>query len=120
MGYALLIVFIGQVIVISIIVIVLRRILDYQLRESAVRLIETMYSNQVDPDLSELTVITYSSLPKADYKRIITSLKNKTGKDVKLHVIQDKSIKGGIIIQMKNNPIDNSLADRLKESGLIG
>lgn len=109
----------AQIVVISIIVFILKKVLDQQLIESAIHKLEVMDANRIGQDLIELNVITYEILDEKDRKRISDALYKKTNRHITLAVAQDKKIKGGIIIKLKNTTINHSLLSRLQESGMV-
>ena len=108
-----------QVAVISVIVFILKKILDRQLIESALHDIEILDGRRTDADISELTVVAYEDLNPQSQKRILDAMQKKINRTVHLVVTKDKTLKGGMIIRFKGHSFDYSLVNRLKESGLI-
>ncbi|MFH1360053.1 MAG: F0F1 ATP synthase subunit delta [Candidatus Omnitrophota bacterium] len=119
MGKVFVIVFCGQIAVISIIVFVLVKILHKQLMESAIQKVLTIYPSALDLQLSKVEIIAYSDLAPQDKAKITDSLLKKCGRNIPLEIRIDKSIKGGVIINMGKQIIDHSLISRLQEAGVI-
>jgi len=112
-------VFILQIGVISLIVFILKKILDRQLIEAAIHSIEVLDKNLIDCDLAALAVTTYEHLSPVAQSRLLSALNKKINKTVRLDIVQDKTIKGGMIIQIKERSFDYSLLARLKEGGFL-
>jgi len=107
-----------QAVIISVIIFFLKKSLQRQLVESAIYKLETLNPQALVVDMTEGTVIFYKTLSVSDKLRIQNALSKKTGRTVNINPLQDKTIKGGIIIKVGGLAIDHSLASRLKESGL--
>ena len=116
----LIIMFIGQFIVMSTIIFVLKRLLDRQLIETAIHKVETLNPNKIDPQCDEVDLIVFAELDKENQERIIHAFDSKIAKRVKLNVSKDRSLKGGMIIKFKDQTIDHSVAGRLRETGMFG
>ena len=112
-------VFILQAGAIILTVFILKKILDRQLTEAAIHSVEALDKNLIDKDLAALSITTYELLSAAAQNRLLNALNKKINKTVRLDIVQDKKIKGGIIIKLKNGNIDYSLISRLKESGML-
>lgn len=115
----LLKVILAQLVVISLIIFVLKKIFDRQLIELAVHSVEALDAGRVDKNLTELTVVTYGDLSSINRQRIIDALRKKINKTVNVIATKDKGIKGGMIIKIQNQSFDYSLVGRLREGGFI-
>ena len=108
-----------QIIVISIIIFVLIKILDYQLRESAVHQFEVMFAKELDFNLKEIVVVVCKTLSPRIKTRIQTAVSKKLGREIPLIIKQNKNIKGGLIIQLNELILDYSLIGRLRDGGFV-
>lgn len=108
-----------QVVVIGIIVAILWTVLNRRLTELTIRKFETLNSELLEKETSDLTVVTCGKLSEDSQRRISDAFYKKTRRAVHLIIAQDKTIKGGIIIKQKSVIEDGSLKGRLKESGLM-
>ena len=112
-------VFIFQLIVISIIVFILKKVLEGQLIDLAVRKLDTMPLNEFDQDSYEVTVTAYAKLKNTIKEKIAQIITRKINKPAIVVVQHDKKLWGGLIIRWNKGVIDFSLISRLKEGGLV-
>ncbi len=115
-------VLVAQGVVIALIVFVLKKILDRQLIESAVKKLETMDFSRLGAEATELTVTTHKALNPKTRNQISAVLNRKAEKfqkTIRLVEKVDPTLKGGILLILKDVAVDHSLASRLKESGLF-
>ena len=108
--------------VITIIIVVLKKILDGQLMGSALKKLESMDFSRLGVEACELVVTTHKSLhPKTrnQISVIIARKAQKFQKTIALVEKVDPSLKGGMTLKLKDIAVDYSLASRLKESGLF-
>lgn len=108
-----------QAVAISVIVFVLKILLDKQLQEDAVHRFEVLSNSALEKSPNEIVVTVTSSLKEVFHERILRAFKKKTSQDAKIVVTINKNIKGGLVIQCGRLIIDSSLTARLKESGLM-
>lgn len=119
LGIIFLVVFVAQAVVFSIIIFILKKILDNQLRESALHQIETLRSDALDTQITEVAVISFREFDEASQKRVRDALAKKIQKDITIKIRNEKAMMGGVIIQFKGHLIDCSLLSRLKEGGFL-
>lgn|SRR3989338_624852 len=112
-------VFILQAGAIVLTVFILKKILDRQLTEAAIHSVEALDKNLIDKDLAALSITTYELLSAAAQNRLLNALNKKINKTVRLDIVQDKKIKGGMIIRIQERLFDYSLHNRLKEGGFL-
>jgi F0F1-type ATP synthase delta subunit len=110
-GSFLLVLFIVQVVFIGIIVLVLRKVLDGILIENAVKHFETMKTDENLRKIPEIVVLSSHGLSSAIQNRIQRAVKRNFEAPKVVHKI-DKSLKGGIIINLGKSIIDGSLITR--------
>lgn len=115
----ILIVFLFQVVLVFVIVWILKVLLNRQLIEMTVRSFETADSSCLEQDTNEMTIVTYGKLSEDVKQRISDAFYKKTRRTANLIVMQDRAIKGGIVIRQKKIIADGSLRDRLKRSGML-
>ena len=108
-----------QIAAISLTFFILKKILDRQLIEAAIHSIEALDRNLIDKDIAALSIITYENLNAIAQNRLLSALNKKINKTVRLDIVQDKKIKGGMIIRLKERSFDYSLLSRLKQGGFI-
>ncbi len=110
-----------QIIVMLVIIIVLWRVLNRQLVELAIEKFELFSKDGWTQEQNQLEVIVASNIDKVFEQKLVKAVQKKLNKPVSIAVKQDRSIKGGMIMYLKNGTvIDYSLRSRLKESGLLG
>ncbi len=112
-------IFIMQIILGSIVIFVLKKILDHQLNELAVK---TFKNAKLEPDDLKLGSILVSSpfrISKKIQDRIVEIAKKKFGRPMSIVIKKDRSLKGGMIIYLNSLIVDYSLVGRLKEGGII-
>ncbi len=109
----------AQIVLIAVIILVLKKTLNQQLVESAVRQLETLNPAEIDKDIIEITAVAYSPLNDHFQERISNAATSKIHHAINLKVMIDKKIKGGLILKFKDQIIDHSLVSRLKEGGLL-
>lgn len=110
---------VSQVVAISIIVMILKRILDGNLINLAIQLLESWPLNlkkSFDASSGKLVVTTHKKIEEAHRQRILKALtKNMAGKaEVDFQV--DAKILGGMIIRFGDDTADYSLIDRLRRA----
>ncbi|MFF1572001.1 F0F1 ATP synthase subunit delta [Leifsonia sp. NPDC058292] len=66
-------------------------------------------------DLTVATVYTAHPLPAAQLERLQATLAGKYGKQLKLNEIVDRSLLGGVRVQIGDDVIDGSIASRINE-----
>ena len=108
-----------QIIVAGIIIFILRKILNRQLIDLAINKLEILKVETIGEDLKEVVVVVCGGLSQATQERIAYIVSKKLNRKINVVTAQDKKIKGGIIIKLKNGNIDYSLISRLKESGML-
>ncbi len=113
--------FFSQLFIISLIVLILKKILDRNLIELAMAQLE---AGRLNPPLNKpldienfvLSVTTHKNIAKSTRERIVkASIKNIPGVIVP-HFYIDKKIYGGMIIRAGDQVADFSLADRLRRA----
>ena len=109
-----------QLIVISIIAFVLLKVLNNILIEMAIEQFERLPKNYFDQDQKELMVVAARNMAKHFEGRLSQAVSKKFDRPIRIAIREDKKIRGGIMIHLKDSVIDGSLHNRLKESGLIG
>lgn len=112
-------IFAAQIVVIAIIVAILKKILDRQLVEMAIHKLEVLDGGRIPSDLSEVIVITPGPLAEKSYQRIFNAILKKTNKKISVVSTVDRTLKGGIIIKVKDITFDHSLVGRLKEADIL-
>jgi F0F1-type ATP synthase delta subunit len=118
-GSILLKVLLFQFFVAAIVIFVLKKILNHQLEELAVKKFEYLKLDADEEKLEALTLIASGTIPLAIQKKVEHLCTKKFGHPLKLILKTDKNLKGGLIIQLKKTVIDYSLIGRLKEGGVI-
>jgi hypothetical protein len=123
---ALLMVFIGQVVVAFLVVVVLRAMLEKELIESAVRSLESRKRDRASPfyipdpaedvplEKAEVKIVSYKKLHARYQKRIQRAVEDSFGRGVIPAYIVDKSILGGVVFHIGDKVVEYSLRDRLK------
>ncbi len=110
---------VSQVVAISIIVMVLKRILDGNLINLAIGLLESGSLNakkSFDASGGKLVVTTHKKIEETHRQRILKALiKNAAGK-VEVDFQVDAKILGGMIIRFGDDTADYSLIDRLRRA----
>lgn len=119
MSFFIFLVLALQLIVITLIVYVLKGVLDRILIDSAIRKIESMRGNFIEKDLTQVSVVSYKPLSEENKLRLQNALNKKAQRVIPLIIERDKKLKGGIIIKIGTTIVDCSLINRLKESGII-
>ena len=114
----LLAIFAVQVVVAGIIIFVLKKVLDNILIENAVKQFEVLNPKEISQNLKEVIILVYKELKTAVKERIQQAAIKKLPGNVPIVFRIDKSIKGGIIINLEKVLIDGSLITRLRESGM--
>ena len=110
----LIIVFLAQAVIISIIVVVLKKKLDKNLIELAVRQLGSLKMEK--GTTSPAVIITHRKLADK-YKNQITQLVNEqAGSSERIDFQIDKGILGGIVLKIGTRQLDYSLKDRLQEA----
>ena len=112
-------VFFFQIIVISIIVFILKQVLEGQLVNLAVQKLDTMPLDEFDQGSYEVTVTAYANLKNSIKEKIAQIVTRKINKPAAIAVQRDKKLWGGLIIRWNKGVIDLSLISRLKEGGLV-
>ncbi len=108
-----------QIVIIVIIFVVLLKILNRHLTESALHQFELLFSEKIDPKIQEIVVVIPQDLSLEAKERIEQAAFKKFSRNVSLVVQNDPRIKGGMIIKLNDFSIDCSLASRLKDSGFV-
>lgn len=109
-----------QLVIIVIIFVVLLKVLNRHLAESALRQLELLFSKEIDPKIQEIIVVIPKDLSAKARERIEQAAFQKFSRNVSLVIQNDPRIKGGMIIKLNDFTIDCSLASRLKDSGFTG
>ncbi|MDD3375620.1 MAG: F0F1 ATP synthase subunit delta [Candidatus Omnitrophica bacterium] len=115
----LLQVFIMQIVVGAIVVFILKKILDYQLVELAIKTFKNVKLEPDDLKLGSILVGSPFSVSKKTQNRILELAEKKFERSMSIVIKKDKSLKGGMIIYLNSLIIDYSLVGRLKEGGII-
>ena len=116
---AIIQVFVFQIIVISVIVVVLKKVLEGQLITLAVQKLDAMPLGEFDQNSHEVTVTAYAKLKSSIAEKIAQIVTRKINKPATVAVQRDKKLWGGLIIRWNKGVIDFSLISRLKEGGLV-
>ncbi len=112
-------VILAQLLVITIIVFILKKILDTMLLELAIKKF-TFSEFAIKLDNSQQVIIICHKEPRSSWKEMFLKLaQKKLGQNTQMIFQNDKKILGGIIIQYGNLIIDCSLLTRLKQGGFI-
>ena len=106
-----------QVFVFMAIFYFLKHSLQKNLVEMAIHQFEMLLPHDLDPAINEIKVVAFSPLSLSLQERLRHSAIKKLRKEVRVSVMQDKGIKGGLIIKCGSKIIDTSLINRLKECG---
>lgn len=110
---------VSQVIAISVIVVILKRILDGNLADLAIGQLESgrvNFKKSFDSPNVKFVVITHKKIDEIYRDRILKALaKNMAGK-VEVDFQIDAKILGGMIIRFGDNTVDYSLIDRLRRA----
>ncbi len=116
---AILKVFFFQIIIISVVVFILKKILEKQLVDIAIQKLDTMPLNEFDSDSSKVVVVSYGHLKGSLKNKITQIVTRKINKSASVIVQRDSRLWGGVIIKWNKGTIDLSLISRLKEGGLV-
>ncbi len=105
-----------QIVVITIIVFILKKILEQQLIDMVIRQYEFGQFEQLKPSIHQVEVISYKPLNQNNKKRIIDATVKHFGGSMKLIFEIDKRILGGMVIQVASKVFNGSLRDRLRQA----
>jgi F0F1-type ATP synthase delta subunit len=108
-----------QVIVAVIVIFILKKILDHQLEQLAIKKLEYIKLDAQEQGLQFLTLVAPGQISLSVQQRISALCKKKFGHPVQLVLKKDRTLKGGLVIQLTKTVIDYSLVGRLKEGGVI-
>ena len=112
----LIVAFCAQVVVISIIVFVLKKTLDQNLMDGAIRHIEYWALEEKTKKVSRLVVQTHKPLDDKYHQRIVKAANKNFGSSVVPDFRIDTKMMGGMIIWVDDKEIEYSLRDRLKQA----
>lgn len=112
-----------QVVAITIIVIVLKKVLDRNLINLAIEQLEAgrlnpseAQSKSAEPAKFLFTVITHKKIKDVDRERILKAVTKNISGSIVPNFQVDKNIRGGMIIKAGENISDCSLSDRLRRA----
>lgn len=108
-------VLLGQIVVASIVVLVLKKTLDNILIDSAIRQLELL-SQEKKTGVQAVTVVTHKDLKVAYQERLKRATLKQLGAAAALSFQIDKSLLGGMVIKVGAHTIDCSLRDRLRQA----
>ena len=108
-----------QIVVAAIVIVVLYKLLNKILIDTAIHKIETLSKNEIDQTLKDVQITAYAPLNEAVQQRILDAIFKKLERTTRLLISQDKKIRGGIIIKLNTIIVDCSLASRLKDAGIV-
>ena len=111
--------FLMQIVVGAVVVFILKKVLDRQLIELAIK---TFKNAKLEPDdlkLGSILVGSPVNVSKKNQDRVLQLAEKKFGRPMSVVTKKDKSLKGGMIIYLNSSIIDYSLVGRLKEGGII-
>lgn len=119
MGMILAKIFLLQIIVAAIVIFILKKVLDRQLQQLAVKKLD--YLKLDKDDLASETIILSAPGPVslATQEAVARLSQKKFGRSVKIVTRADPSLRGGLVIKLKRTIIDFSLVGRLKEGGIL-
>ena len=115
----LLQVFILQIIVGTIVVFVLKKVLDHQLVELAIKTFKYVKLEPDDLKLGSILVKSPFKVSQKTQNQILELAEKNFGRPMSIVIKKDRSLKGGMIIYLNSLIIDYSLVGRLKEGGII-
>jgi len=108
-----------QIVVGAVVVFILKKVLDHQLVELAIK---TFKNAKLEPDdlkLGSILASSPGSVSKKIQDRVSQVAEKKFGRPMSIVIKKDKNLKGGLIIYLNSSIIDYSLVGRLKEGGII-
>ncbi len=108
-----------QVLVAIVVIFILKKILNLQLEELAVKKLEYIKLDDEELGLEALTLVAPGKISLALQSKIDYICKKKFGRPLRFVIKTDRSLKGGLVIRLKKIIIDYSLIGRLKESGML-
>ena len=119
MGSIVLKVLLFQFFVAVIVIFILKKILNHQLTNLAVKKFEYVKLDADESKLEMLTLIASGKISLMIQAKIAQLCVKKFDHPIKIILKTDKTLKGGLVIQLKKTVIDYSLIGRLKEGGVI-
>ena len=108
-----------QLVVAAIVIFVLKKILDHQLVELALKKFGNCQLNAEDQKLNGIIVLATSVLKPAIQTRLNQIVEKKFKRPMQLFVKEDKTLRGGIVIKLNSVVIDYSLTGRLREGRIL-
>ncbi len=102
-----------------IVILILKKILDHQLVELAIKKFEAIKLQPEDQKLSSILIISSRAISVAVHERIRLAAEKKFNRPISLVVKINKKINGGMIIQVNSAIVDYSVVGRLKEGRII-
>ena len=103
----------------SIIIFVLFLILNRQLINLALHQLESLGFGQADEMGGQITIVTAGGLTEKTKEKIRKIVFKNFNASKGPHYVIDKAIKGGMIIKLRDQMVDYSVARRLKEGGFF-
>ena len=107
--------FIAQIVAISFVVFVLKKILDHMLIDLAIRHLEYGQSKERRP-VDLIVILTHRRLQEKYKQRIAQIIRKYCSQETQAEYRIQKDIMGGIIIKVGGRMIDYSLKDRLRQA----
>ncbi len=109
-----------QILVAAGVIFVLKKILDHQLVELAIKKFQNTTLKQEDQKLTGILVLSSSRIKPFLYQRLVNEAQKKFNRPVEIVTKRDKSLRGGLMIKLNSATIDFTLVGRLREGGIIG
>ena len=111
--------FLMQLAVAAVVVFVLKKMLDHQLVEIAVKKFEACKLGAEDQKLNGIIVLATAPLKPSVQERLSQSAEKKFNRQMQLFVKKDKTLRGGIVIKLHSIVIDYSVTGRLREGRIL-
>ncbi len=112
-------VFFLQLFVAGIVVYVLKKILDHQLIDLAIKRFQNIYLADDDQRLTGIIVVSSKTITHRTHERLHGVALKKFGRPMEIIVKIDRGLRGGLVIKLNSTTIDFSLIGRLKEGGMV-
>jgi len=116
-------IFICQLILISLILFILKLLLEHKLVESAIRSLEVWESgcdeDERPPAPKDIKVVSHRPLNSSRKQRILRATLNNFGSEAKVDFSLNKKLLGGVVITFGDEVIECSTRDRLEQSGML-
>jgi len=113
-------VILAQIVSAAIIIYILKRVLDNNLIELAIRRLELSKPSEIKRTTGQVTIVSSHNLSLPQRDRITVAVHKLLGTDVHPEYMINKEIMGGAILLLQEEAVDFSIRGRLRQAGMLG